>query len=160
MKSHRFPQVLALFGLALALAGCRNESASLVFTGPEHALTLVARQAYPWSKAMELEVVMARQPDCQRRSRMDGVAPAELKVDVSRPPEGVYAEPILILKQGSAYYAISRQNCEMQRFKAPPEEAGQLLGSFAMQDGRLKYVPAPPAPAATPAPAAEPRKQP
>lgn len=159
MKSRRFPQIMASVGMVVALAGCKNESASLIFTGPDHALTLNARQAYPWSKVMELEVVMARQPDCQRRSRMDGAAPAELKVEVSRPPEGAYAEPILILRQGGGYYAVSRQNCEMQRFKAPPAEPGQLLGSFVMEGGKLKLISAPPAPVATPALAVEPQKQ-
>lgn len=136
------------------LAACKNETASLQLSGPDNALTLQMRQAWFWSQEADLEVVMARQPDCQRRSRLDGAALAEFSVEVLRPDEGVFAEPILILKQGAKFYAVSTQNCEMQRFKAPPEKPGTLLGTFRLEGEKLKFVAAPaPRPAAQAAPA-------
>jgi hypothetical protein len=143
------------------LAGCKNETASVQFAGPDHALTLQMRQAWFWEPTADLEVVMSRQPDCQRRSRLDSVALAEVNVDVLRPEAGVYAEPILILKQGARFYAVSTQNCEMQRFKAPPEKPGTRLGTFRLEGEKLKFVAAPvnkpsaPAVSASPSPAAQ-----
>lgn len=152
MSMHR---LAALAAAAWLLAGCKDESASLLFTGPEQALTLNARQAWPWSKELELEVVMARQPDCQRRSRLGHVPLSEVRVEVFRPPEGVYAEPIVILRQGNNHYAVSGQNCETQAFKTVPQELGVRLGSFDREGGRLKFAAAPkPAATVTPAPAA------
>ena len=122
------------------LAGCKNETASLQFAGPDHALTLQLRQAWFWEQTADLEVVMSRQPDCQRRSRLDSVALAEVAVDVLRPDEGEFAEPILILRQGARFFAVSTQNCEMQHFKAPPEKPGTQLGTFRLEGGKLKFV--------------------
>jgi hypothetical protein len=128
----------------LALLGCRNEAASLRFPGPDHALTLSVRQPWPWSKELELEAVMQRLPDCHRRSRLEAAAPAEVKVDLYQPPEDVFEEPILILKQGARHYALSTRNCEVQRFKAAPKALGSRLGSFDMAGGKLRYLAAPP----------------
>ncbi|MCW5593753.1 MAG: hypothetical protein KIS74_16760 [Burkholderiales bacterium] len=122
------------------LAGCKNETASLQFAGPDHALTLQLRQAWFWQQTADLEVVMARQPDCQRRSRLGSVALAEVAVDVLRPDEGEFAEPILILRQGARFYAVSTRNCEMQLFKAPPEKPGTQLGTFRLEGEKLKFV--------------------
>ena len=136
------------------LAGCKNETASLQFAGPDNALTLQMRQAWFWRQEVDLEVVMSRQPDCQRRSRLDSVALAEVSVEVLRPEAGEYAEPILILKQGTRLYAVSTQNCELQAFKVPPQKTGTLLGSFRLEGEKLKFVAAPtprPAQPATPA---------
>ncbi len=145
---------LMLIALPL-LGGCVNETASLQFAGPDNALTLQARQAWFWRKEADLEVVMSRQPDCQRRSRLDAAAPGEIAVDVLRPDEGEFAEPILVLRQGDRHYAVSMRNCEMQRFMAPPQKPGTLLGTFRLEGGKLKYAAAPPPsvpPAAAPSP--------
>lgn len=134
------------------LAGCKNETASLQLAGPDHALTLQVRQAWFWRKEADIDVIMTRQPDCLRRSRLDGATLAEIGVEVLRPDAGEFAEPILILKQGTQHYAISTQNCEMQRFKAPPSKPGTRLGTFRLEGEKLKFVAAPPT--AGPAPAA------
>jgi hypothetical protein len=133
------------------LAGCKNETASLQLAGPDHALTLQVRQAYFWRKEADIDVIMTRQPDCLRRSRLDGITLAEISVEVLRPDAGEFAESILILKQGANFYAVSTQNCEMQRFKAPPSKPGTRLGTFRLEGEKLKFVAAPPA---TPSPAA------
>ena len=145
MKLCAWPLLIAL----PLLAGCKNESATLQLAGPDYALTLQMRQAWFWSQAVDLEVVMSRQPDCLRRSRLDGAALAEVSVEVLRPEAGEFAEPILILRQGARFYAVSTQNCEMQRFKAPPPKPGTRLGTFRLEGEKLKFVGAPaPRPAA------------
>lgn len=145
-----------LLPLPLLLAGCLNDTASLRLGGNDHALTLQVRQPYFWSQAVEVDAVMSRQPDCHRRSRIDGVTLADINVDVHRPDAGEFAEPILILKQGARFYAISTANCEMQKFKAPPEKSGTRLGTFQREGGKLKFVAAPVAPAPTLPPPASP----
>lgn len=146
----------SLLPLALLLAGCLEGTASLRLGANDHALTLQARQPYFWSQAVELEAVMSRQPDCHRRSRLDAGTLGDIKVDVFRPNEGEFAEPILILKQGAAFYAVSTANCEMQKFKTPPVNPGTRLGAFQQEGKKLNYVAAPAAAPAVPAPAATP----
>ncbi len=133
-----------LLPLPLLLAGCLDGSASLRLGDNDHALMLQARQPYFWSRKVELQAVMSRQPDCHRRSRLDAATLGGLEVDVFRPEAGEFVEPILILRQGANYYAISTQNCEMQPFKTPPAKPGTRLGAFR-PDGekRLKFVAAP-----------------
>jgi hypothetical protein len=138
-----------LMSLPLLLAGCLDDTASLRLDGNDHALTLQARQPYFWRRTVELEVVMSRLPDCSRRSRLEPATLEDLVVEVYRPEPGEYVEPILILKQGARHYAIGTANCEMQKFKTPPARPGTRLGTFRREgDKRLKFVPAPAAPAA------------
>jgi hypothetical protein len=145
------PRLWLLPATTLLLAGCLNGTASLRLGGNDHALTLQARQPYFWSQAVELEVVMSRQPDCHRRSHLDGATLGDVGVDVFRPDPDEFAEPILILKQGAAFYAISTANCEMQKFKAPPDKPGTRLGTFQREGEKgLKFAAAPATPAANP----------
>lgn len=150
-----------LLPLAALLGGCFNDSATLQLGASDHGLTLLARQQWFWNKKVDIEVVMMRLPDCQRRSRLDGTSLADLNVDVFMPDAGEYAEPILILKQGAQFYAVSRANCELQKFKAPPPKPGTRLGRFQREGDGIGYVDAPqpkapaPAPAPSPPPAAQ-----
>jgi len=156
------PRILVL--LPLLLAGCLDDTASVRLGGNDHALTLQARQPYFWSQAVELEVVMSRQPDCHRRSRLAGATIADLGVEVFRPDEGEFAEPILILRRGADFYAVSTKSCEMQKFKAPPVKHGKRLGIFQREGGKLEFAAAPvpraPAPAPAPAPSGPPSVSP
>lgn len=145
--------VMVLAAAALAMTACKEESASLLLDGPHHALTLDIHQPWPWSHEFELEAIMARLPDCQRRSRLDNAALGDIRVDVFRPPAETYAEPILIVRQGANSYAVSEKSCELQRFKEPPKDPGVKLGTFSIEGGALKFTPAPApptAPAVTP----------
>jgi hypothetical protein len=145
------PRLWLLLPSSLLLAGCLNGTASLRLGGNDHGLTLQARQPYFWSQAVELEVVMSRQPDCHRRSRLEGATLGDVTVDVLRPEEGAFAEPILILKQGTHFYAVSTKSCEMQKFKAPPDKPGTRLGTFQREGERgLKFAAAPATSAANP----------
>ena len=146
------PLILAL-PAALLLAGCMNESATLSLDGKDQSLTLQAKQPWFWDQRVDLELVMSRLPDCQRRSRLDAAMPAEIALEVFRPEAGEFAEPILILRQGGRHYALGLANCELQAFKAAPQKPGVLLGTFRMQGQRLKFNAAPAPAAVTPPPA-------
>lgn len=150
--------LIPMLSAALLLAGCMNESATLALDGKDHGLTLQARQPWFWDQKVDLEVVMSRLPDCQRRSRLDAAMPAEIALEVFRPEAGEFAEPILILRQGARHYALGLANCEVQAFKAVPQKPGALLGTFRMEGKQLRFnaAPAPRAAsaAATPPPSA------
>ncbi len=141
--------------LPLLLAGCVNESATYYLDGRERSLTLQAKQPWFWDQRVDLELVISRLPDCQRRSRLDPAMPAEIALEVFRPEAGEFAEPILILRQGGRHYALGLPNCELQAFKEVPQKPGALLGTFRVEGRRLRFNAAPPPqPAAAPAPAA------
>ncbi|HNQ56854.1 MAG TPA: hypothetical protein PKH27_04955 [Candidatus Desulfobacillus denitrificans] len=151
----------SILALPLLLAGCMNESATYYLDGREQSLTLQAKQPWFWDQRVDLEVVLSRLPDCQRRSRLDGAMPAEIALEVLRPEAGEFAEPILILRQGGRHYALGLANCELQAFAAAPQKPGALLGAFRMEGRQLKFNAAaapkpPPAPAAA-TPAAAPQ---
>lgn len=156
MKSTLKTNPLWLLAALPLLAGCVDDTASLRLGGNDHALTLQARQAWFWKQEADLEVVMARPPDCLRRSRLEPVALGALAVDVLRPEEGVFAEPILILRQGTRFYAVSTKNCELQPFRAAPASPGTPLGTFRLEGKKLAFHPAPAKAAAPAAPASPP----
>ncbi|HMM55455.1 MAG TPA: hypothetical protein PKC23_10625 [Candidatus Desulfobacillus sp.] len=131
--------------LPLLLAGCFNQSAGFEPGGEGQSLTLQVTQPWFWDQRVDLEVVMARLPDCQRRSRLGDAMPAEVAVQVFRPAEGEFAEPILVLGQSGRYYALGLGNCELQAFTTPPPNAGALLGTFRIEGRTLSFVPAAPA---------------
>lgn len=134
-----------ILGMPLLLAACMDGAASLQLAGTGQTLTVQARQPYFWNKAIEVTVVMSRQPDCLRRSKLDGSTADALNVEVFRPDAGDFAEPILILRQGAAFFALSTKNCELQRFATAPAKPGTRLGVFQRKGEQgLEFVAAAP----------------
>lgn len=130
-----------LLGISLILTACVDGAASLQLAGKDQTLTLQARQPYFWNKTVEVAVVMSRQPDCLRRSKLDGSTADGMNVEVFRPDAGDFEEPILILRQGAAFYAVSTQNCEVQKFRMAPARPGTRLGVFQRKgDQDIEFV--------------------
>lgn len=125
----------ALAAIAVLLSGCVDESASVALDAGGRVLTLNVRQDVPWSDRTDIEVVASALPECQRRSRLEAVPAGRLRLEVFRAPERVYAEPILILREGGRHYALGLANCEVQRFRAVPERLGQPVGAFVFGPG-------------------------
>ncbi len=119
-----------LLGASMVLTACMDGAASLRLAGNDQTLTLQARQPYFWNRSVEVAVVMSRQPDCLRRSRLDGSTVDGLNVEVFRPDAGDFEEPILILRQGAVFYAVSTRSCELQKFRTAPAKSGTRLGVF------------------------------
>ena len=132
---------------AALLAGCAGETASVAIDGSARALTVSVRRNIPWEREYEVEAVMSALPACQRRSRLEPVPGGEFRLELHRAPDGVYPEPILILRQAARYYAIGLEGCEIQRFAKAPAQLGRPLGAFEFGTGRGRFVPAPAAPA-------------
>lgn len=123
----------------LALAGCgSSDTASLVIDGPETALTLERIKPYVWSGAWQLQLVVRRFPDCQRRHNLADAAPDGFKMDLYSPAPGAF-----IIKQGKRWYVADLKSCDLQAFKEPPPEPGAPVGAFLEKDGILRFQKAP-----------------
>ncbi len=146
----RLSHETALAAIALLLAGCVDESASVALDSGGRVLTLNVRRDAPWIDRTDVEIVASALPECQRRTRLEAVPARSLRLEVFRAPEAVYAEPILILREGARHYALGLANCEVQRFPAPPQRLGQPVGAFVFGpgSGRLAFAAAVPAQAA------------
>jgi hypothetical protein len=133
------------------LTGCgSSETASLVIDGPDTALTLERIKPYIWSDAWQLQLVVRRFPDCQRRHNLAD-APDGFKVELYSPAPGAF-----IIKQGKRWYVTDLKSCNLQTFKEAPPEPGMPVGTFVEKDGTLRFQKAPqspvePAPASAPA---------
>lgn len=137
----RVARPLRWLGLGLAclpLAGCLQDAASYPLPGEDHAITLIRNQTWPWQDGVDVDVAIMRMPECNGSGRILAVprdAPLSL---YQAPPE--YAEPLLILKTGTRYFAVSSTSCRMQEFKEEPDDDGKKLGEFVEQDGRFQFV--------------------
>lgn len=99
-----------------------------------HSISLVREQSWlggPWQTTL----IVAGMPQCQRRYPLEGLAANELRMDVHRPEPGVF-----ILKAGQRWYVTETPNCGFQAYKKPPPEPGELVGSFQVQNDKLRYL--------------------
>lgn len=119
------------------LTGCVNDAASLQIDGKDHSLTVVREQRLPWEKRVELFVVVARMPDCQRRHHMKASTISASTVDVFSPDVGTY-----YLQQGARTYAVETGTCEAFRelSEAPETGLGARIGSFKSVNGEYRFV--------------------
>lgn len=133
---------LLLLALLPALGGCINDSIGMRIDGPEHAVSLVREQKLFWEKRMDLEVVVARLPDCQRRHKLQPAAISPgFKVDVYALGQNAF-----LLEQGRNLYTVETQTCQkFEKLVEPPKDGkGELVGVFREQDGKLAFVAAQP----------------
>jgi len=133
---------LLLLALLPALGGCINDSIGMRIDGPEHAVSLVREQKLFWEKRMDLEVVVARLPDCQRRHKLQSAAISpNFKVDVYALGQNAF-----LLEQGRNLYTVETQTCQkFEKLVEPPKDRkGELVGVFREQDGKLVFVAAQP----------------
>ncbi len=129
---------LSLAAAAL-LAGCGSgDTASLVIDGPDNALTLERVKPYAWSGEWQLQLVVRRFPDCQRRHDLIAASPEGFKMEAFSPAPGAY-----VLKQGKHWYVAELKSCNLQAYKEPPPEPGTPVGAFLEQDGTLRFQKAP-----------------
>lgn len=131
--------LLPLIALS-SLSGCINDAASLQIDGKDHSLTLVREQRLPWEKRVDLFVVVARMPDCQRRHRLKSAGISASVVDVYSPEMGNY-----YLQQGGRTYSVETATCEgFRELNEPPATGlGPRIGSFRAVGGEYRFVDAP-----------------
>jgi hypothetical protein len=119
----------------LLLAGCDIEPAAYLIDGGDHSLTVERRKSYFWSSGWELDLVVARYPDCQRRYALKK-AGEKVFVYLFRVQPGVF-----ILKQGKRWYVAETRECRFQQYEEEPPLPGELLGSFRVKGGTFGFVP-------------------
>jgi hypothetical protein len=125
------------------LAGCINDGIAMRIDGPEHAISLLRAQKIYWEKKMDLEIVVARMPDCQRRFSLEQAAVSpSFKMDVYMTGPNAF-----LLEQGKYLYSVETQTCQkFEKLAAPPEGGkGELVGVFREEAGKLVFVAAQPA---------------
>jgi len=132
MKLHHSIFVLAAVAL---LGGCAKEPAGFEIDGGYHSLTVERDKPYFWSSGWELDLIVSRYPECQRRYALKK-APDTFRVDLYRTATGAY-----ILNQGKRWYVAETQTCRMQPFETEPPEPGEQLGSFREKNGVFAFQP-------------------
>ncbi len=120
------------------LSGWINDGIAMRIDGPEHAISLLRGQKVFWEKKMDLEVVVARMPDCQRRFSLEPAAVSpSFKVDVYMTGPNAF-----LLEQGKYLYSVETQTCQkFEKLAAPPEGGkGEMVGVFREEGGKLVFV--------------------
>ena len=117
------------------LAACDIEPASFLIQGGDHSLTVERRKPYFWSSGWELDLIVARYPDCQRRHPLNK-AGEKVRIDLYSPQPGVF-----VLNQSTRWYVAETLGCRMQQFDAEPPEPGQYLGAFRVKNEAFGFVP-------------------
>ena len=113
----------------LLLAGCVNESATYYIDGNQHALSVRATQEYVWKKAVTLELIAARMPDCQRRIALGELPVAELELELFASGENEYT-----LRAGELAWRVETQGCT--QLEAPEQVTGRPLGLFHLDENK------------------------
>lgn len=121
--------------LPLVLAGCVIEPAGYLIEGGDHSLTVERRKPYFWSTGWELDLIVARYPECQRRYPLKK-AGEKVRVDLYSPEPGLF-----IFNQNSRWYVAETRDCRMQQFEVEPPEPGDYLGSFRVKSEVFGFVP-------------------
>ena len=103
--------------------------------GPEHAVSLVREQKLFWEKRMDLEVIVARLPDCQRRHKLQPAAAVSPNFR-SRSHDCAQHLPA---RTGENLYSVETQTCQkFAKLDEPPKEGkGELVGVFREDNGKL-----------------------
>jgi len=121
--------------LVTLLAGCVKEPAAFLIEGGDHSLTIERNQPYFWSSGWELDLIVARYPECQRRYPLKKSGD-KLRVDLYKTTSGAF-----ILNQNKRWYVTTTADCRMQEFTEEPPEPGEYLGNFREKDGAFAFVP-------------------
>ena len=147
---------LGLLLVPLLLVGCVNGSATYYVTPKqnEHTLSLRMIQDYVWKQEVELTLVAARLPDCQRQLKLGALPVDEAIVELFQASDFVYN-----LRAGTQLWQVDTETCSLQA--APkPNQLGTPLGVYMLDKNKVVFEPAvadnataPATPASEPAPA-------
>lgn len=120
---------------ALLLCGCENEAASHMIDGKDHSISLTREQRWIWASEVQQRLVVARFPTCQRRFEITPGKTGSVNIELY----GV-APMLFVAHQGADWYALSTEQCQLQKFETPPPQYGQLIGVFQKKGGKLEFV--------------------
>ncbi|MEW5770984.1 MAG: hypothetical protein AB1831_11560 [Pseudomonadota bacterium] len=129
---------ILLLPLLPLLAGCLQDAASYSLGERDQAITLMRNKTWFWKDTVDVEVIIARMPDCNGGGSIKEVEQASAMTLYRAPDE--YPEPLFLLKTSAGVYAVSAQSCRMQKFPEAPADLGQKLGAFKEVDGKFRFV--------------------
>lgn len=132
--------------LAVLLSACVSDRASYKIDGNNHGLTVIREQRFFWDKQLEMSIVAARLPDCQRRHKLPMTAVGDTAIALYQTGSATF-----VIKLSGAMYLLETTTCEgFQKLNdVPPNGLGDYLGDFKEdKDGKYRFAEAPPAPAA------------
>ena len=134
-RATTFWTALALL-VGTPLGGCgSSDTASYIVEGPAgHSLTLIREKRYYWSKGWDLTLIVAGQPDCQRRHRLRPARDGRFRLSVFKSDGQAY-----ILQQGKHWYVTELKECRLQEYDQPPPDPGRVVGTFEAQGGPLHF---------------------
>lgn len=116
----------------LLLAGCVDEAASYS-DASDRTLVMHVEQAHFWNKALDLQLVAAHLPDCQRLFDLGTLPPERVDIALYSNGDGVYT-----LQSGKRVWRIETRTCGEL---APPAALnGTPVGAFRMLGDRLVFV--------------------
>lgn len=133
MKSTMRSGLMLAATVVALLAGCGQQQVGYQIDGRNHSLSVTRDQPYPMAD-WEVYLVVSRFPECQRRHKLKSSAADGFKMDVYRVQPGVY-----ILNRGKLWFVAETKECQMQQYKEPPPEPGELIGTFVTKDGELTW---------------------
>jgi hypothetical protein len=131
----------------LLVAGCVQESASYYADGNDHTLTVRAEQEYFWDKSVNIKLMAARMPDCQRQFTLTKAPLEDLTVELFAAPDNVFT-----FRVGAQAWQVETNTCT-QLGEPAPTAYGEPVGVFRLGDDKkmvLEKVAAPAPAAATP----------
>lgn len=119
------------------LAGCVDDRASYQIDGRNSAVIVIRQQRWLWDKTAEMAVVAARLPDCQRRHKLGNIPLDDTAVELYQPGSATY-----VLQVNKQMFLIETTTCEgfQKLSEAPPMGLGSKLGTFAIKDGKYRFV--------------------
>jgi hypothetical protein len=131
---------ILLATLPLLLTACVDDSASYYVggSGSTHALTVKREQEHLWKRDAAVSLILSRWPDCQRRISLGSMPAKDVEIELFG-----LGEQTWILRDGKQLWQVETQSCT--ELPQPKAEAGDLLGVFRVEGGKLVFVPAEPA---------------
>ncbi|MBA5686111.1 hypothetical protein [Rugamonas apoptosis] len=141
---------ILLATLPLLLTACVDDSASYYVggRGSSHALTVKREQEHLWKRDAAVSLILSRLPDCQRRITLGSMPAKEVEIELFG-----LGEQGWILRDGNQLWQVETQTCT--ELPEPKKEAGDLLGVFRVEGGKLVFVPAVLSPDGAPGAAAD-----
>lgn len=134
MRSRDEVKKFALLLSIMLLGACGDTQTAFVSEGnADQSISVIREQAHAGG-SWRSTLIVAGMPQCQRRFALQDGATDHFRIDVYRPGPGLY-----ILNAGKRWDVVELTSCGYQTYKTPPPEPGELVGSFEMADGRLRY---------------------
>lgn len=123
----------SVFLMPLLLAGCVRDSATYYISGNEHTVTVRAEQEYFWDDSVDLSLLAARLPECQRLFRLAKAGPG---VELTLYAEG---DNTYTLKSDAGTWTFETDRCTMLEPRAP---GGAPVGTFRLDGKDMAFAPA------------------